>query len=59
MTAVSRVSLERVDYGITQPTAGAVILQRKAELECERMSEAQVDQLLVSGSRKATNTPST
>jgi RNA polymerase sigma-70 factor, ECF subfamily len=47
MTAVSRVSLERVDCGITQPTAGAVILQRKAELECERMSEAQVDQLLV------------
>ena len=47
MTAVSRVSLERADYGIAQPTANAVILQRKAELECERMSEAQVDQLLV------------
>lgn len=47
MTAVSRVSLERVISGITQPTAGAVILQRKEELECERMSEAQVDQLLV------------
>jgi RNA polymerase sigma-70 factor, ECF subfamily len=47
MTAVSRVSLERADSGIAQPTANAVILQRKAELECERMSEAQVDQLLV------------
>jgi len=47
MTAVSRVSLERADFGIAQPTANAVILPRKAELECERMSEAQVDQLLV------------
>jgi RNA polymerase sigma-70 factor (ECF subfamily) len=47
MTAVSRVTLERADSGIAQPTANAVILQRKAELECERMSEAQVDQLLV------------
>ena len=47
MTAVSRVSLDRADSGIAQPTANAVILQRKAELECERMSEAQVDQLLV------------
>jgi RNA polymerase sigma-70 factor (ECF subfamily) len=47
MTAVSRVTLERADSGIAQPTANAVILQRNAELECERMSEAQVDQLLV------------
>lgn len=47
MTAVSRVSLDRADSGIAQPTANAVILQRTAELECERMSEAQVDQLLV------------
>lgn len=47
MTAVSDVSLERVDSGIAQPIANAAMLQRKAELECERMSEAQVDQLLV------------
>ena len=47
MTAVSRVSLDRADSGVAQPTANAVILQRAAELECERMSEAQVDQLLV------------
>jgi len=47
MTAVSRVSLEQGNCGITRPIAGAVVLQRKAELECERMSEAQVDQLLV------------
>jgi RNA polymerase sigma-70 factor, ECF subfamily len=47
MTAVSRVSLDPVDSRIAQCTANAVILQRQAELECERMSEAQVDQLLV------------
>jgi RNA polymerase sigma-70 factor (ECF subfamily) len=47
MTAVSRVSLEQGNCGITHPITGAVVLQRKAESECERMSEAQVDQLLV------------
>ena len=47
MTAVSRVSFERTDFGIARPTANTVILPCKAELECERMSEAQVDQLLV------------
>ncbi len=47
MTAVNAVSLERVGSGITQSTANAVNLQRTVELECERMSEAQVDQLLV------------
>jgi len=47
MTAVSRVSFERADFGSARPTANTVILPCKAELECERMSEAQVDQLLV------------
>lgn len=47
MTAVNRVSLDRAVNHNIQANTGVVLSQREGEVECARMSEAQVDQLLV------------
>lgn len=47
MTAASRVSLDREDHLNVSTGAGVVLSQRERDVECARMSETQVDQLLV------------
>lgn len=47
MTAVSTVSLDQANFQYAHSATNVVVSQRKAEVECARMSEAQVDQLLV------------
>ncbi len=47
MTAVNTVSLDRANFQYAHSTTNVVVSQRKEEVECARMSEAQVDQLLV------------
>lgn len=47
MTAVNTVSLDQANFQYAHSATNVVVSQRKAEVECARMSEAQVDQLLV------------
>lgn len=47
MTAVSTVSLDQANFQYAHSATNVAVSQRKAEVECARMSEAQVDQLLV------------
>ena len=47
MTAVNAVSIFRASSQDDRTTTSVVVSQRKDGVECERMSEAQVDQLLV------------
>ena len=47
MTAVSTVSLDQANFQYAHSARNVAVSQRKEEVECARMSEAQVDQLLV------------
>jgi len=47
MTAADMISLDQPDIRSAESENGGVDPQRREELECVRMSEAQVDQLLV------------
>lgn len=47
MTAISTVSLDQANFQYAHSATDVVVSQRKEEVECARMSEAQVDQLLV------------
>lgn len=47
MTAVNTVSLDPANFRYAHGATNVVVSQRKEEVECARMSEAQVDQLLV------------
>ncbi len=47
MTAISTVSLDQANFQYAHSATNVVVSQRKEEVECARMSEAQVDQLLV------------
>jgi hypothetical protein len=47
MTAVNRVSLDRADIHDVRADTGVVLSPPMGEVECARMSESQVDQLLV------------
>jgi len=47
MTAVNTISLDRAGFPQLQSEKSVTVSKRREEVECARMSEAQVDQLLV------------
>ncbi len=47
MTAACELKVERADHGNVRTLPGVTLDGRQGEVECARMSEAQVDQLLV------------